>query len=511
MARMWVTEDGRYCFDDGECYEKEQCTHKRNPDGTLTTDCTKDTWIGKAVNAAGKAFGDVPIIGGALSAVWSVGVAPFRLADDIAKGTRLDRALLAHIEREIANIKAIAPYAQMVISFVPGIGPIASAAIGTGLALAAGQRIDQALLEGVKGALPGGPLAKAAFEAGQGVLSGKPVEEIGIEALPIPAAAKQGLEAGARLTKQVASGGRVDDALMNEAIRALPMASQGALEIAKRAGGADLADAIMKETGKLVPENVRKHLGDALVTGMTMGQAAIIQAIAKKKIQAPDFQAYLTDQGRKAIGMAPSFQSVRNIVPGKLAHGVEIGIATMTRNVSINEIQNIREVLSPDDKKGFDFAMAYQIGGVLSKSIDDVKQRLGDAAKKTDRANRFVRVAQRWHVNIDPSTLRAIMAHQEKRKENTAVLTGYVQSRKTQLAYCVTRGLPGATTAQKAGLMSLLSGDAETRWGATVAIYDIAQGRKSWLRRLLEFLGFGKHNAEPIGPAPSILALPAKT
>lgn len=59
----------------------------------------------------------------------------------------------------------IAPFIQMGLSFIPGIGTVASAAIGAAVALASGRPITDALIAAAKGACPGGPVVADAFES----------------------------------------------------------------------------------------------------------------------------------------------------------------------------------------------------------------------------------------------------------------------------------------------------------------------------------------------------------
>src|SRR6185436_10319102 len=130
-------------------------------------------------------------------------------------------AVLAHFERELQNVKVAAPYIQMVIQIIPGVGQLASGVIAAGLALASGQPLDKALIAGIKNALPGGPIAAAAFDVGQDIISGKPIEQIGIDALPLPEESKQILRLSADVTRRVATGEPIDDDLAKAAILAL--------------------------------------------------------------------------------------------------------------------------------------------------------------------------------------------------------------------------------------------------------------------------------------------------
>jgi hypothetical protein len=74
---------------------------------------------------------------------------------------------------QIADIKTIAPYAAQVVTFVPGVGQGVGAAMAAATALASGQPLSAAVLNGIKGAIPGGQLAQSAFGAVQAVAAGK--------------------------------------------------------------------------------------------------------------------------------------------------------------------------------------------------------------------------------------------------------------------------------------------------------------------------------------------------
>lgn len=211
--------------------------------------------VAHAVDDAGDAIKSVPLIGGLLGAAWSGLTSPAHIAQDIKNGVPIDEVVMNQFDREIGNAKTAAPYAQAVISLVPGIGPVASGAISAGIALANGQPIDEILIEGVKGAIPGGPLVGAAFDAAVGVIKGKPVEEIGLSVVegigkaagvPVPPIAEKSLAAGLQVAKGVASGQSVDSALVNEAIAQLPPGTREAAEQARNvANGAPLADILM--------------------------------------------------------------------------------------------------------------------------------------------------------------------------------------------------------------------------------------------------------------------------
>lgn len=175
------------------------------------------TKLVKAVSNEVSKVAKIPVVGPLLAASTSVMTHPLAVVSDLAKGGRIDTVVLNNLKKQIGNAKTIAPYAQTVMSFVPGVGTGLSAAIGAASALASGQRIDDALLAGVRGAVPGGPVAQAAFDVAAGVAQGKPIDQIALNALPIAPAQKEALVQALKLTKDIAAGKKVDQALLDRA------------------------------------------------------------------------------------------------------------------------------------------------------------------------------------------------------------------------------------------------------------------------------------------------------
>lgn len=189
-------------------------------------------------NLAGKAISAVPVVGPLANSVASLVSTPLAVADQLAQGGRLDKVAMNALKTSLANVKQIAPYAQIVLSAVPGVGTGLNAAIGAGLALASGQNISDALVAGVRNMLPGGPLAAAAFDVAHAAMQGKPITAIALNALPIAPAQKQALVQGISLAKDLASGKKVSQALIDTATHALPPDLQKAVQV-----GAALAHA----------------------------------------------------------------------------------------------------------------------------------------------------------------------------------------------------------------------------------------------------------------------------
>src|SRR6478752_634657 len=215
------------------------------------------------------ALGKIPVIGPLANAAGNLMLLPANTVNQLAAGDRIDRVALGSLKSALANVKAIAPYAQTVLSFVPGVGQGLSGAIGASMALAAGQSISDALLAGVKGAIPGGPLAQAAFSVASDVMQGKQITTIAINALPglspqAKAAMLQGLDAAKRLAK----GEKVSQVVIDAALKQLPPEAQKAVQIGAAIGQA-----------KSIQDAARAAAGAAtgLVSNVQKGVAAAAQ------------------------------------------------------------------------------------------------------------------------------------------------------------------------------------------------------------------------------------------
>ncbi len=109
-------------------------------------------------------------------------------------------------------VSKVAPFVQLAISFVPGVGAVVNGAIAAGISLAEGNSITDALLSGTMNALPGGPLVKAAFDVGVGIVKGDSVSTIALNTardnLPGGAAAKAAFDVAVSLAvgQQVQQG-----------------------------------------------------------------------------------------------------------------------------------------------------------------------------------------------------------------------------------------------------------------------------------------------------------------
>jgi hypothetical protein len=189
----------------------------------------------------------IPLVGPLARSTAQLMTAPLGMVNAIANGQRIDRAALSTLKTSLASVKQIAPYAQTVLSFVPGVGQGLSGALGASLALASGQSINDAILAGVRGAIPGGPLVQAAFDFSSNALQGKPIIASALNALPISPQAKQALVSGLDAAQRMAKGQNVSAVVLDAALHQLPPAYQKAIQIGTAIGHAkSLQDAAGK-------------------------------------------------------------------------------------------------------------------------------------------------------------------------------------------------------------------------------------------------------------------------
>ena len=226
-----------------------------------------------------KAISHVPLVGKPLAAVYGVAVAPAALAEDIARGGRIDRALMRSFKDQVADVKTIAPYATQVIAFVPGVGQGVSGVMGAALALADGHPLSEAVVSGIKGAIPGGAIAQSAFSAGAAIAQGKRLDKVALSALPIPDAQKEALGHALSVAEKLGSGKKVTDIALEEAMGKLPPELRKAVQVGVAVGhAAKIQKHSKKAMGKV------KHV----LTGVNSRDPAVRKAalVAVKKTEA---------------------------------------------------------------------------------------------------------------------------------------------------------------------------------------------------------------------------------
>lgn len=120
------------------------------------------------------------------------------------------KAALKAIQVGAKQLKADPSFNVMLTgaSFVPGLGQV-SAGIATAVSLGAGESMKDAALAGARAAIPGGPLAKSAFDLGVGLAKGKKLSDAALlaarEQIPGGPTGKAAFDAGLLLARRQAT------------------------------------------------------------------------------------------------------------------------------------------------------------------------------------------------------------------------------------------------------------------------------------------------------------------
>jgi hypothetical protein len=229
------------------------------------------------------------------------------------------------LKTDIKNARTVAPYAQAVVSLVPGVGSGAAGIIGAASALADGKPIDAAIVAGVRGAVPGGPAGQALFDVGVAVMQGKKPTDAMLEAIPLPPEQKQIAIAGLKAAKDIAEGKKVDEAIVNRGMSALP-------------------------------ENIRK----GAQIGMTLSHAKNLQDATKIGVR--HAMPALINHAKKALTHDMRFKAGLTLMPQKSKRGYLVGIGLMSHKVTPSAVKAARDALPKEEQYGFDTAVAARIG-----------------------------------------------------------------------------------------------------------------------------------------------------
>ena len=297
--------------------------------------------VSHVTGAIGHKLSMVPVIGPGLQGVYEITtMGPIRLTAGIVDGERVDHLVLGTLKHQIDAVHEIAPYAQTIVSVVPGVGQGLSGAMGASLALANGQPLDEAMTAAIKGAIPGGPMAQAAFSLGHGLMAGKPLDQAALNSLPIPEQQKTALISGIQAAKDITEGKKVDAALYNAAKKNLP-----------------------------------KDLQNALNTGVAVAHAQTLQGVIHAGTHAGVISK-LGEIGAAKVASIPILKFGTQTMPPDTHHGFEIGHGLMSHsNVPPQAVVSAREQLTPEGKKGFDIALASHIGMTTAKAPTNMTAR----------------------------------------------------------------------------------------------------------------------------------------
>jgi hypothetical protein len=327
-------------------------------------------FLGNAVKTVGKPFAvvgeglqdvdgavssvlkKIPILGKPLAAAFdlgfTVGFGPAIAVGQIADGKRIDSAVLDQFKSELQDVKEVAPYVEMVCSFIPGIGTGISAMLAAGVALASGQPISVAIDDSLVAAVPGGAIAKAAYNAGKGALnlalSGKKVTwqalaDIGVQGLSdlasLPPLAKNAMLGAIDTAGQLIKGKSIDVAVGD--------------------GMADTASTYLGKQG-----------ANALKIGVAVGHAKFIQGAQTPALASPTLKNKMMATGQNTFHTDPVVAAARSNVAPASVTGFDIGVGFSQQSSDANQLVTFRGNLTPDEQQGFDHALSLNIGRVAN-------------------------------------------------------------------------------------------------------------------------------------------------
>jgi hypothetical protein len=492
-------------------------------------------WIGNVVKCAGrdinqatqavttesgkvgKALNKIPVVGGVLHALYDVAfegtLGMLVMTEQVTVGgQRVDRVVLAHLKSQLDDFKEIGPYAQMVLSFIPGIGQGISAAIGAGLALANGQPISKAIMAGIKGAIPGGPLAQMAFEAAtdtaQAVIEhrkvsfssvvseGVDVITAGLD-LPIPDIAKRALEGGLQCAGQLCQGKRLDKALVSSFAAELPLPDD-----AKKAIGdvMNLADSLA--TGQRVDQAFTQALGQAtallpIPPDVKASLLNVKQLVAHGDVYSPwgedldpkakslqikidhavtdifldHAKGHMTQAQKDSVNVGIAMiqgTHVQTVTAPQLAPGGPVVGKLMAQGqtlVQTDEVLKGAYQALPDGKIGF------QIGAALGRKQCDTHQVISIRKGLAPADKRGFDLALSIHVGR--------VAHPAPKR---------ILGHKAKAGYYATLGMQGAPPNLKMSMMSVVASDPVMRAGAKVGVDRVVDRRDSWWNKVRRYL-----------------------
>jgi hypothetical protein len=296
-------------------------------------------WLEDAAGAMGRAIGDVvdamgniivsiadlvgkiPIIGGVFHGLLSIVGAPFNALSALIDGKRIDDVVLGQFKDIVSGIREIAPLAQSIISFVPGIGPGINGAIAGAIALANGANLSDALVAAAKNALPGGPITAAAFEATEAAIRGENIfESVGEAALHLlPREAQSALT----IIYKTAQGDNIAMAALEELKRYLPPGASIGIDIGVAVGqGRRLQDIVYTTINTLGTEGVAT-IGE-MGLHVINGESAFASAYANMKGGINAISSGAKKSGEAAIAALrglPGYEWMNHTTAGLLAGG----------------------------------------------------------------------------------------------------------------------------------------------------------------------------------------------
>ena len=473
------------------------------------------SWVGHAISTAGRALASVshaiaqgiedvadlashiPIIGGLLHGVLGIATGPFAFTSSMLEGERLDHALLDDLKSKVTAYQEIAPYAATIVSFVPGIGSGVAAGIAASTAVMQGMPIDEAVMQGVKAALPGGAAAQAAFTLTTAAIAGDNLIQAGgnalIDAAGLPPQAKIALDVIYRASK----GENIPKAALEDAYQLMPtpetkQAVQTAVAVALGKRLQDVArEQLMNLTSKQL--DTLKTLGAKTVVETPLYQQTVHlleQANPEQIVKTATKGGYQVAASVTPAGVKAGYNlvtTVAHVSPVRAGFNLGMGLITHT-GVTRDSIEALRKKLTGAALKGFDAALSTHTAAVIAPPPPEPSPvTLAYYAGKTkestdinDKVQAFMNAA-----------VAADYVHRLQQAQADYYLR--LQTPAAQAGYYLTYGLRGHPSSDmKAALVRDMSQDPDARAGVALALTAAGINPLSWWQRFLRLFGIGK-------------------
>lgn len=304
-------------------------------------------FAGTPITAVATLVKDVPVLGTVLNAAVALdpGQQIGNISSAVGRGERLDKAILAEGRKSIQAVKDVAPYVQTALTFIPGVGTGIAAAIAAGTALAEGRSISDAVVDGLRNAVPGGALGKTAFNAALAIAHGESISNVALDAVKktLPGAAQQAVDA----VQAVASGKPITQAALNAIQKNLPAgaAQKVADAVRSASSGKNVREAVLQVVRASLPPEAQRALEVGIATAIGRNaQSAVAKAAATPNV-IESFARKTTP--RPLVALKPK--------AAEPAKGFDVAVGMLQHSaVTPTAMQAVRVALKPAQQQGFD-------------------------------------------------------------------------------------------------------------------------------------------------------------
>jgi hypothetical protein len=207
----------------------------------------------------------------------------------------------------------------MIASYIPVYGTALSLVINTTVSLAEGESVDEALIDGIGGALPGQPTSGMVYKAGVAIAKGERIDQIGIAALGLDKSVTNLLKAADDVVYGILSGQNVTDVAYSTIRKNLPPEAQQGMDYARRViNGENIPEMVLSEAEQMALNVVRDNAQSILQQAKGQGAEALRAADAKVNAM---FNQYAAEFG---------YQMALDRLPSETRGSIQLGLVVGT-------------------------------------------------------------------------------------------------------------------------------------------------------------------------------------